>query len=206
MFPGRLAQLLGLCLGHAGSWAGLFKMTGRSCTAAQASSAAVAANVPITSCRPQALALDALAAWLEDAGGCKENTDSPHPLGRPQALALDTMVMWWWRTPGGCKDYSRLFPPLDSPQALALDALAAWLEEDAGRLQPRLAQRDTLARLAALLASHTPAGAPPLTAPTLAWRNSGMNCPACCMCRWTPGCKNAHPCKRPCLWTILGFC
>lgn len=44
-------------------------------------------------------------------------------------------------------------------QALALDALAAWLEEDAGRLQPRLAQRDTLARLTALLAAHTPAGA-----------------------------------------------
>ena len=50
-------------------------------------------------------------------------------------------------------------------QALALDALAAWLEEDAGRLQPRLATRDTLARLTALLASHTPAGAPPLSAP-----------------------------------------
>lgn len=42
-------------------------------------------------------------------------------------------------------------------QALALDALAAWLEEDAGRLQPRLAQRDTLARLTALIAAHTPA-------------------------------------------------
>lgn len=43
-------------------------------------------------------------------------------------------------------------------QALALDALAAWLEEDAGRLQPRLAQRDTLARLTALVFAHTPAG------------------------------------------------
>ena len=43
-------------------------------------------------------------------------------------------------------------------KALALDALAAWLEEDAGRLQPRLAQRDTLVRLTALLAAHTPAG------------------------------------------------
>lgn len=71
------------------------------------------------------------------------------------------LAAWLEGTPGGCKGYEDSLHSLGRLQALALDALAAWLEEDAGRLQPRLATRDTLARLTALLASHTPAGAPP---------------------------------------------
>lgn len=47
-------------------------------------------------------------------------------------------------------------------QGLALDSLATWLTED-GRLQPKLAHRDTLTRITALLAMHSPARAPRLS-------------------------------------------
>lgn len=50
-------------------------------------------------------------------------------------------------------------------QALALDSLATWLTEDA-RVQPKLAHRDILTRITALLAMHSPARAPHLSCPT----------------------------------------
>lgn len=55
----------------------------------------------------------------------------------------------------GASVFLRLLPdPLYT--AVALDSLATWLTEDL-RLQPKLAHRDTLTRITALLAMHSPA-------------------------------------------------